>query len=251
MEPLFFIAHGRSLEVVSALLEDRRKSTEDRIQWAKAHGAIGYFGDDRSWMGIICKLTLDDPGWKLHGVDEDTKENVYVPDVTNVKGKGYRTAMHKMGAIPGPIELTTKLGLWGGTHPVTGKPLFCSCAKIGDLSIISVPFNCPKTPLDAVPLKRSEYWKLVEDEDDRIAAGVNSEYSSAPTAYSLLVDVAKAAGEVILSYTNETVIEMDGLVAAHRAYSDYIEEQGRIGDKLMQANTISTEDGTPLKTIQL
>lgn len=190
MEPNYFVAEGRSYTAVSALLEERERKHKERQEWAEANGGIGYYGDDRSFLGIISKLK-DIPGWMMKFEDPQKGEFTLIPDPKHLRGKGFMAAMHKLGVVPGPMELTKALADAAKTHvrayvgrdPRSGQPLVCSCGKVGGKLIVSVPFNAPGVPPDAVPLLRSEYWKMVEDEASSGEKSVTSLLLAIVTAY--------------------------------------------------------------------
>lgn len=170
----YYIASGASEAAVREHLADR-DAAHDRI--SKLMNAVGATLVQYTDYGIHGMKFPD-------GVTPPTgltrkRDGFYSPNRKSKAGKEFAAAWKNSG-VPGGEEFTRKLfpdlGFPGFGFEYTeedGKSWVCfaSCGVVGDKLVISMPAFVDRVPPDAISMKRSEYYALVEAAEEAKAAG--------------------------------------------------------------------------------
>lgn len=164
----YFIARGKSLEFAQHIHQERREARATLDELLREVGAIEAYGQPRI-VGLEFPPDKPKPdGWKSYARD---MSKALMPDK---RRKDLSEIRKRIEAImfPGSVELHRRLGFdWCITNEEARRGsgnviLFTSAETIGDQVILAVPVDHNGkhgTPVDAEPIKTSEYWRLKEE----------------------------------------------------------------------------------------
>lgn len=160
----FFIAAGKSLEQIEVWEKSVKAGLAAANVWRDEIGATEVsYCPRRGVNGMKFPEGKRLPGWsKYNRTGWDGW--YYISDSKAGKDNRARAASIKPTPVPG-------YGHLAGAAPSGGTYWYeSSLNKFGDKWIISQHKDVKDAPADAVPLKRSDYMKLVEESEEKSAA---------------------------------------------------------------------------------
>lgn len=172
---VFYLAAGRSLEAIKKYIADAGAAMKAWGDFAKAHGDVGYatregFGG-RYFGGLLKKPAS--PLWR-----ED--KGVWIPRRDTPEAKSISDTMKSLPVL----QLDKAAGVIYFGEGKWSSPGFESSG--GDYIILC--HEKAKPPLDAVPMKRSEYWtrkeRIIAESTPPASASTHEELPVAATALS-------------------------------------------------------------------
>lgn len=155
MEYAYYIAAGRSLEKIQAMITASEDARLKRKAYVKERGFEGLrvlnsFASNRV-VGVIAKNSPG-VGWRpLRG-----ERDHWVPDRRTKASVGAR---QELAALAEKLVEFEDFG-----HVVRGRSLIVGprIESVGEKYVLCVPIESKWTPPDAIPIKTSEYWAMKE-----------------------------------------------------------------------------------------
>ena len=153
---------GKSLAAINKFLDDNQATRKAWSDWCESHGATKYYAG--SYMQGL-RLENPDPDLWARPISAGLPSGCYKPK--RVKGNPITKEMNALPYLKMGMELTQEyLGLKAKFH---GNAIYYASYEFVGKEIILTLVDGQEPPEDAMLMKKSEYYQMVEAEQEKAA----------------------------------------------------------------------------------